>query len=82
VLDGEWISGIIDRLHLHRDESGRVTRVEVIDFKTDAVNDICILSERYSGQMNAYRRVIEKAYPNAKVECILLSTRCRGWVAV
>ena len=82
ALDGEWISGIIDRLHLHRDESGRVTRVEVIDFKTDAVNDICSLSERYSGQMNTYRKVIEKAYPNAKVECILLSTRCREWMVV
>ena len=36
ILDGKWLSGVMDRLHLHRDTAGVVTRVEVIDFKTDA----------------------------------------------
>ena len=40
MQDGKWLSGIIDRLHLHRDPAGEVTRVEVIDFKTDAVDDL------------------------------------------
>jgi ATP-dependent exoDNAse (exonuclease V) beta subunit len=82
VLDGKWLSGIMDRLHLHRNPSGTVSRVEVIDFKTDAVDDIGDLAERYSGQMNAYREVMAKAYPGAQIDCILLSTRFRDWMAV
>lgn len=82
VLDGKWLSGVIDRLHLHRDEAGVVTRVEVIDFKTDALDDLGGLVERYSGQMNSYRQVMERAYPGATVECVLLSTRCRDWVVI
>ncbi len=82
VLDGKWLSGVIDRLHLHRDEAGVVTRIEVIDFKTDALDDLAGLVERYSGQMNSYREVMERAYPGAKVECVLLSTRGRDSVAI
>ena len=79
VLDGKWLSGVIDRLHLHRDASGVVNRVQVIDFKTDGLDDIKELVERYSGQMHAYRGVMELAYPGAEVQCVLLSTRCREW---
>ena len=82
MLDGKWLSGIIDRLHIHRDASSAVTSIEVIDFKTDAVDDIGQLVTRYSGQMNAYRNVIERAYPLAKVSCILLSTRCGECILV
>jgi ATP-dependent exoDNAse (exonuclease V) beta subunit len=82
VLDGKWLSGVIDRLHLHRDASGVVNRVQVIDFKTDGLDDITELVERYSGQMHAYRGVMELAYPTAEVQCILLSTRCREWQIV
>jgi ATP-dependent exoDNAse (exonuclease V) beta subunit len=82
VLDGKWLTGIMDRLHLHRNTSGTVTQVEVIDFKTDALDHIGDLVERYSGQMNAYREVMAKAYPDAQIDCILLSTRFRDWVAV
>ena len=82
VLDGKWLSGVMDRLHLHRDASGAVTHVQVIDFKTDGLDEISELVERYSGQMEAYREVMERAYPGARVECVLLSTRCRGWVSI
>ncbi|MEX1048599.1 MAG: UvrD-helicase domain-containing protein [Akkermansiaceae bacterium] len=75
--DGTWLSGIIDRLHLHRDASGAVALVEIIDYKTDAIEKMAQLGERYLGQMSAYRKVMELAYPGARVECILLSTRCR-----
>ncbi len=81
IVDGQWLSGVMDRLHLHRDASGTVTRVEVIDFKTDALDEIDKLVERYSAQMSAYREVMARAYPGAKIDCILLSTRCREWVA-
>jgi ATP-dependent exoDNAse (exonuclease V) beta subunit len=82
ILDGQWLSGVIDRLHLHRDATGQVTRVEVIDYKTDALDEIGEFQIRYGGQMRAYREVIQRAYPEAAVECILLSTRCRDWAAV
>ena len=80
ILDGQWLSGVMDRLHLHRDGSGTVTRVEIIDFKTDALDEMGKLVDRYSAQMGAYREVMARAYPDARIECILLSTRCRDWV--
>ena len=82
IVDGKWLSGVMDRLHLHRDQSGRVACVEIIDFKTDGLEEIGKLADRYSAQMNAYREVMERAYPKARVECILVSTRCRDWVVL
>jgi ATP-dependent exoDNAse (exonuclease V) beta subunit len=82
LLDGQWLSGIIDRLHLHHDLSGKVTRVQVIDFKTDGLDEIAEFVQRYSGQMHAYREVMKQAYPDAQIECLLLSTRLRELVAV
>jgi ATP-dependent exoDNAse (exonuclease V) beta subunit len=82
VLDGKWLSGVIDRLHLHRDASGVVNRVRVIDFKTDGLDDITELVARYSGQMQAYREVMEQAYPAARVECVLVSTRRREHISI
>jgi ATP-dependent exoDNAse (exonuclease V) beta subunit len=75
VDDGKLISGVIDRLHLHRDENGRVTRVEIIDFKTDAVKESSQLAKRYSEQMNAYRDALQLIHPAAEIVCALLSVR-------
>ncbi len=73
VLDGAWLSGVIDRLHLHRDGKA-VTRVEIIDFKSDFVDDLSTLNARYGPQMQAYREVMQGAYPAATVDCVLVST--------
>ena len=78
VLEGRWFSGVIDRLHVH--EGGK--RVEVIDFKTDAVESMEALVDRYAGQMEIYRRVMSQVYPGAQVECRLLSTRLRKGIRV
>jgi ATP-dependent helicase/nuclease subunit A len=75
LVDGRWLSGVIDRLHLHRDESGAVVAAEVIDFKTDAINTSAELLARHGGQMGAYRVVLEKAFPGAAVSCLLVSTK-------
>lgn len=75
IRDGCHMSGIIDRLHLHRNDAGKVTRVEIIDYKTDAVNRPEDLPERYAGQMEAYREALRIMYPLAEVECSLLSVR-------
>jgi len=82
ILDNAWLSGVIDRLHLHRDASGHVTRVEVIDFKTDGVDCIEELVHRYSPQMAAYQQVMQMAYPSAEVACLLVSTRFKQWILI
>ena len=75
IVDGQLMTGIIDRLHIHRDPSGSVTRVEIIDYKTDAVASSRELVDRYSGQMQAYQSTLQKIHPNAEVVPILISVR-------
>jgi ATP-dependent helicase/nuclease subunit A len=82
VVGGKWISGTVDRLHLYRVASGDVIRVEVIDFKTERVEHMDEIQQRYAGQMAAYRVMLEVAYPGAKVECLLVSTSCMAWIRV
>lgn len=77
VIGGAWLSGIIDRLHVFRDETGKVAKVEVIDFKTDAVDGTGQLVERYAGQMQAYRKALGLIYPGVEIRCLLISTRLR-----
>lgn len=78
VLDGAWLSGIVDRLHVAEDGG----TVELIDFKTDAVTDPGEILQRYSGQMAAYRRVLDQMYPEARIKCMILSTALRKWVEI
>lgn len=75
VVKGVWMSGIIDRLHVHRESSGRVTLVEVIDFKTDAVEQAEDLIERYAGQLQMYRKALAVLHPDVRICCLLVSTR-------
>jgi ATP-dependent helicase/nuclease subunit A len=82
ILDGLLMSGVIDRLHLHRNASGEVERVEIIDYKTDAVKSPEELAGRYAGQMEAYRTAVQIMYPAAKIECLLLSVRHGVAIAV
>ena len=81
VMDGKWLSGVIDRLHVHRNPEGEVGLVEIIDFKTDRVDSGAELSARYGKQMSAYRKVIETMYPQAEVKCLLVSTALNALVA-
>ncbi len=74
VIGNSWFSGVIDRLHLHRDPSGAVVHVEVIDFKTDRVESAAELTARHQAQMNAYRDLMQRAFPAAIIDCILIST--------
>ena len=74
VLDGDWLSGVIDRLHVHRDADGSVSKVEIIDFKTDRVDSAEELMARYAGQMEAYRESMRLIHPQAEVKCLLVST--------
>lgn len=80
IHDGKWLSGKIDRLHVHRTD-GKVTAVHIYDFKTDAV-EAAELKARYTSQMQAYRAVMEKAYPGTIVNCTLISTHLQACVEV
>ncbi|MCU0776510.1 MAG: UvrD-helicase domain-containing protein [Akkermansiaceae bacterium] len=82
ILDGCLMSGVIDRLHLHRNDAGEVWRVEIIDYKTDAVKQAEELAGRYSGQMEAYRAALRVMYPAAEIACLLVSVRHGVVVAV
>ena len=75
LLDGEWISGVIDRLHVHRDEDGAAIRVEIIDFKTDHRNSAPNMIELHGSQMESYRLAITRIFPGARVECVLVATQ-------
>jgi len=75
VIDqGKWLSGIVDRLVVGEGS------VEIIDFKTDAVESGEVLIERYKGQMEAYRRVMRTLYPDHEISCRLLSTKLAKWI--
>ena len=82
VIDGQWISGVIDRLHLHCDANGAVTRVEIIDFKTDALDDTATLAATYAEQLQAYRKCLQQLHPDAQISCVLLSTHLAEAVKV
>lgn len=75
ILDGKQLTGVIDRLHIHRNAEGLAIRIEIIDFKTDAVRRPDELTSRYSAQMDAYRAALEKIHPGVEVSCGLLSIR-------
>ncbi|MDB0056167.1 UvrD-helicase domain-containing protein [Akkermansiaceae bacterium] len=82
ILDGRWMTGIVDRMHVFR-ENGAVTRVEVIDFKTDAVEGLELLG-RYAGQMKSYRRALAQVFgvDENMVTCQLLSTHIGELISV
>ena len=52
VADGQWISGIFDRVVIYRNEAGQARAAVVYDFKTDER----ALAEDYSTQMSLYRK--------------------------
>ena len=74
LIDGRWMSGVVDRMHVFRDEAGVVTRVEVYDFKTDRVETAEELDAVYGEQMEAYRKAMAAVFDVEDVTCWLVST--------
>ena len=82
VLDGAWVSGILDRAVVCRDASGQAVSATVYDFKTDAVvpgADLAAESARHAGQLNLYRRAVAAltGLPARAVGCQIVFTRLR-----
>jgi len=70
VLNDKWMSGVMDRLHVHADEA----LVEIIDFKTDRIVNAAELKERYATQMESYRAAVSRIYPNSEIRSVMVST--------
>jgi ATP-dependent helicase/nuclease subunit A len=82
VLDGEWVTGVFDRVVVSRDSSGRVLRAAVFDFKTDRVTgeaEIAAAVVRYAGQLKLYRAAVGRltGLDTADVSCELVFTHPR-----
>ena len=54
MIDGQWISGIFDRVQIRR-EGGRPVKAEILDYKTNRATPEAI-KEEYEGQMEQYRK--------------------------
>ena len=58
MLDGKWVSGIFDRVHVRR-EAGKVVAAEIFDYKTNRSSPEAIAHE-YASQMELYRQAAAK----------------------
>lgn len=59
VIEGAWITGVFDRVQVHRDGSGKLQSVEIFDFKTEAVepgDDLEARASAHAGQLRVYSR--------------------------
>ena len=78
---GQWLRGVIDRLHLHRDADNKIMRIDIIDYKTDQDDAPETLRMRHANQLNAYRTLCAKAFniSHGAIHCHLIATH-RGVV--
>jgi ATP-dependent exoDNAse (exonuclease V) beta subunit len=57
MLEGQWVSGVFDRVVVHRSKNGVPDSAIIYDFKTDHGSPAEI-EERYAGQMEVYRKAV------------------------
>ena len=73
VIDGEFCSGVFDRVMLHDGTA------QIIDFKTDRVDDDTIAAavKRHQPQLELYRRVLARltGLEEEAITCQLVFTR-------
>ncbi|MDZ4288467.1 MAG: 3'-5' exonuclease, partial [Prosthecobacter sp.] len=87
MLDGEWVSGIFDRVMMAQDAEGRITEAWIIDFKTDDVADAPALEAKVAGyepQLALYRQTFARltGLPETRIRTSLLFTRTAKLVEV
>ena len=73
MLNGQWISGVFDRVIIHRSDAGEARRAAIYDFKTDEGE----IAEAYRGQMNLYRKSLGCLIdlPEEKITSSLIAVR-------
>ena len=69
-VDGKIVSAKIDRLIINKD------KVTIVDFKTNrpAAKSLNDVPEIYINQLNTYKKLLQKIYPDKDVETYLLWT--------
>jgi ATP-dependent exoDNAse (exonuclease V) beta subunit len=83
VMDGEWVSGVFDRVRIEKDAAGKPVAAWVVDFKTDEAADEAAILEKvkgYAPQLALYRQAVSRltGLPSASIRCALLMVRsCR-----
>jgi len=82
VLDGEWISGVFDRVVVTRSSDGRAVEATVVDFKTDRISGeagIRSAADKHTAQLNLYRRVVATLtqIEISRIRCEVVFTRLR-----
>ena len=84
LLDGVWITGVMDRVVVERDSHNRAVRATVYDFKTDRADETGLdeAAARHEGQMALYRQAAGKltGLSVAAVDTVLVFTRARRLV--
>lgn len=75
LLDGKWMSGVIDRMHVSPE------RIEIFDFKTDMTESSVELREKYREQMKAYEKAVGQIYPQ-EVVSYLISTHLKTLIKI
>lgn len=79
VLEGQWVSGIFDRVMVERDATGEAMGAVVFDFKTDAVSDEASMQTRARGYAPQIRHYVQAVcrltgLPPSKVRTGLIFT--------
>jgi len=82
VLDGEWISGVFDRVVVRRSPDGRAVEATVVDFKTDRISGEAAIrsaADKHTAQLNLYRRVVATLtqIEISRIRCEVVFTRLR-----
>ena len=80
VLDGNWVTGVFDRVVIECDAGGEPRRATVFDFKTDRVgadSEIPLIVARHAAQLETYRRATAKlsGLDVSAVACAVVLTR-------
>ncbi len=55
ILDGQWISGVFDRVVIYCTDGGKARRAAIYDFKTDEGE---LVAKTYRTQMGLYRKAL------------------------
>jgi hypothetical protein len=76
ILDGQWVSGVFDRVLIHRSGEGFPIAAIIYDFKSDH-GSAAEIEERYAGQMEVYRKAIIKllGLPSSQVSSKIICLR-------
>lgn len=82
-LNGEWISGVIDRLIICY-EKKKPQKATIIDYKTNRNQSAQDLRDQYENQLDVYRKAVSQILniSDNKVSCYLLSTHLKEMIEI